>query len=162
MLLQSAHSLSAVCELICADWCQRDLGNKMAPSPALGIRALPGGHLSSGWEGAWMFAVQNRACPRSYVASACPRSYVASACPRSCFASAVHLLTLSSLRVGLRGTWDTLISFFYLFTLHPAHCPLLDTPPTFLPHSSSSSPLSMLEPPAYYPLSPQLWPVKSL
>ena len=125
----------------------------MAPSPALVVRALPGGHLSSGWEGAWMSAVQNRACPRSYVASACPRS---------CFASAVHLLTLSSLRVGLRGTWDTLISFFYLFTLHPAHCPLLDTPPTFLPHSSSSSPLSMLGPPAYYPLSPQLWHFKSL
>ena len=102
--------------------------------PTCCCKSLLGSHLSSGGEGARMSAAQNRACPRSCVASACPRS---------CFASAVHFLTLSSLRVCLRGTRDTLISFFYLFTLHPAHCPLLDTPPTFLPHSSSSSPLSM-------------------
>jgi hypothetical protein len=72
LLLQSAHSPSAVPvhELTCADWSQRDLREKMAPSPALGVRALPGGRFSSDGEGAWMSAAQNRAYPRSYVASA--------------------------------------------------------------------------------------------
>jgi hypothetical protein len=49
---------------------QRDPGHKMAPPPALAVRALPGGHLSSGREGAWMSVAQNGACPRSCVASA--------------------------------------------------------------------------------------------
>jgi hypothetical protein len=72
---------------ICTDWCQRDLRDKMAPSPALGIRALLGSNLSSGGKGAQMSAAQNRACPRSCVASACPRS---------CVTSAVHTLTCSN------------------------------------------------------------------
>ena len=59
MFLQSASSPSEVCELICADWSQRYAGDKMAPSPALGVRALPGGHLSYGREGAWMSGAQN-------------------------------------------------------------------------------------------------------
>jgi hypothetical protein len=45
---------SAVCTLTCADWSQRDLGDKMAPSPALGVRDLLGSHLSSGGEGGRM------------------------------------------------------------------------------------------------------------
>jgi hypothetical protein len=61
---------SAVCALTCTDWSLRDLGHKMAPSPALEVRVLPGGHLSSGGEGAWMSQSQNGACPRSCVASA--------------------------------------------------------------------------------------------
>jgi hypothetical protein len=51
-LLQFSWSPSAVNELICANWSQRDPGQKMAPLPALAVRALPGGHLSSGREGA--------------------------------------------------------------------------------------------------------------
>ena len=47
-------------ELICADWSQRDLGHKMAPSPALEVRAIPGGHLSSGGKGAQMSGARNR------------------------------------------------------------------------------------------------------
>jgi hypothetical protein len=54
LLLQSAHSPFAVLELTCADWSPRDLGHKMAPSPAPAVRALPSGHLSSGREGARM------------------------------------------------------------------------------------------------------------
>jgi hypothetical protein len=70
LLLQSARSPSVVCKLICADWSQRNPGDKMAPSPALGVRALLGSYLSSGGEGALMSATQNRVCPRSCVASA--------------------------------------------------------------------------------------------
>jgi hypothetical protein len=44
----------AVSTLTCADWSLRDMGHKMAPLPALAVRALPAGHLSSGREGAWM------------------------------------------------------------------------------------------------------------
>ena len=40
-------------------WSLRDPGHKMAPSPALAIRALLGGHLSSGGEGAWMPGARN-------------------------------------------------------------------------------------------------------
>ena len=68
-LLQSDYSPSAVRELICADWSQRDPGDKMAPSLALGVRTLPGGHFSSGGEGSWMSAAPNRACPRNCVGS---------------------------------------------------------------------------------------------
>jgi hypothetical protein len=35
---------SAVCLLTCTDWSLRDMGHKMAPSPAQAVRALPGGH----------------------------------------------------------------------------------------------------------------------
>jgi hypothetical protein len=52
LLLQSALSPSAVNELTCADWSQRDPGHKMAPSPTLAVKALPCGHFSSGKEGA--------------------------------------------------------------------------------------------------------------
>ena len=78
LLLLFSSSPSAFCELTCTDWSQRDLGDKMAPSLALAVRALPGGHLASGGEVAWMSAAQNRACPRSCVSSACPRNCVAS------------------------------------------------------------------------------------
>ena len=50
-LLQSAHSPSTVRELTYADWSQRDLGHRMAPLPALVVRALPGGHFSSSLAG---------------------------------------------------------------------------------------------------------------
>ena len=83
-LLQFSWSPSAVHELICADWSQRDPGHKMAPLPALAVRALPGGHLSSGGEGSWMSGGQNEVCPSSCVNSVCPRS---------CVASVVHTLT---------------------------------------------------------------------
>ena len=63
----------------CADWSLRDPGHKMAPSPALAVRALSYNHLSSGGEGAQMSGAQNGVCRRSCVASACPRSCVASA-----------------------------------------------------------------------------------
>ena len=55
------------------------------------------------------------------------------------------------------------LNFIFLL-IHFTSCSLPPPgyPPTFLPHSSSSSPLSMLGPPVYYPLSPQLWHVKSL
>ena len=53
-LLQSTRLPSAVRELTCTDWSQMDPGHKLAPSPALVIRALPGGHFSSGREGARM------------------------------------------------------------------------------------------------------------
>ena len=79
-----------------------------------------------------MSAVQNRACPRSYVASACPRS---------CVASAVHFLTLSSLRVCLRGTRDTLISFFLL--IHFTSCSL---PPPGYPSYIPSTFLLLFSP----------------
>ena len=58
-LLQSASSPSAVCELTQTDWSLRDQGHKMAPSPALVVRALPGGHLFSGIEGARISGAQN-------------------------------------------------------------------------------------------------------
>jgi hypothetical protein len=45
-------------------------GHKMAPLPVLEVTALPGGHLSSGGQGARMSGAQNRVCPRSCVASA--------------------------------------------------------------------------------------------
>ena len=70
---------SAVCMLTCTDWSLRNLGPKMAPSPAQAVRALPGAHISSGREGAWMSGARNRVCPRSCVTSACPRSCVTSA-----------------------------------------------------------------------------------
>jgi hypothetical protein len=41
--------------LTCADCSPRELGHKMALSPASAVRALPGRHLSFGGEGAWMF-----------------------------------------------------------------------------------------------------------
>ena len=59
LLLQSARSPSAVCELTWADWSQRDPGQKMAPPPALAVRALPDGHLSSGREGVQMSGARN-------------------------------------------------------------------------------------------------------
>jgi hypothetical protein len=65
----SAVSPSAVCELTCADWSLRDARHKMAPSPALAVRALPGKHFSSGREGAWMSGARNGVCPRICVAS---------------------------------------------------------------------------------------------
>jgi hypothetical protein len=83
---------SAVCMLTSTDWSPRDPEHKMAPSLALAVRALPAGHLSFGGEGAQMSGAQNRACPRSCVASACPRS---------CVASAVCSLTLHSPRADL-------------------------------------------------------------
>ena len=45
-------------------------GTQMVLSAALEFRALPGCHLSSRGEGALMSGTQNRACPRSCVASA--------------------------------------------------------------------------------------------
>jgi hypothetical protein len=61
---------SAICMLTCTDWSLRDVGYKMAHSPALAVRALPGGHLSSGGEGARMSGVRNGVCHRSCVPSA--------------------------------------------------------------------------------------------
>jgi hypothetical protein len=66
---------------------ERDPGHKMAPTPVLPVRALPGRYLSSGEEGAWMSGTQKVG------GGGCPRSCVASACPRSCVTSAVHTLT---------------------------------------------------------------------
>ena len=50
----------------------------MAPSPALAVRALLGGHLFYSREGSWMFGAQNGVSPTSCVSSACPRSCVPS------------------------------------------------------------------------------------
>jgi hypothetical protein len=69
LLLQSAHSSFTVRELTCTDWSPRDLGQKMAPSPVLEVRALSDGYFSSGGEGAQMSGAQNGVCPRSCVAS---------------------------------------------------------------------------------------------
>jgi hypothetical protein len=68
-LLQSACSPSTVYMLTCTSWSQREPGHKMAPSPALVVRALPGDQLSSGGEGMWLFGAHNGACPRGCVVS---------------------------------------------------------------------------------------------
>jgi hypothetical protein len=83
---------SALCTLTCADWSLRDPGHKMAPSPALGVWALLGIQLSSGWDGAQMSVAETGVCLRSCVTFTFPRS---------CVASAVCLLTLRSLRADL-------------------------------------------------------------
>jgi hypothetical protein len=75
---------SAVCVLTCTDWSPRDLGHKMAPSPALVVRVLPRGHLSSVGEctrmsGAWNGGLSQKLC--HFCLS------------QSCVASAVHTLT---------------------------------------------------------------------
>ena len=61
---------SAVCTVTCTDWSPRDMGHKMALSPALEVRALLGRHLSSGGEGARMSGAPKGVCPRSCVSSA--------------------------------------------------------------------------------------------
>jgi hypothetical protein len=61
---------SAVCTLTWRAWSLRDPGHKIAPSPAPAVRALPGGHLFSGGEGAQMSGAWNRVCPRSCATSA--------------------------------------------------------------------------------------------
>jgi hypothetical protein len=60
---------SAVCMFTCTDWSLKDTGHKMALSPALEVRALPGRHLSSGGEGARMSGAQNGVSPSSCVTS---------------------------------------------------------------------------------------------
>jgi hypothetical protein len=60
---------SKVCMLICTNCSLRNVGPKMALSPALKFRAHQGGHLSSVVESAQISWAQNRICPRSCVAS---------------------------------------------------------------------------------------------
>ena len=88
---------STVCMLTCMDWSPRDPGHKMAPSPALVVRSLPGGHLSSGREGAQMSGAQNGVCPRSCFTSTCPSSYVA---------SVVHTLTCADWSLSTLNDFD--------------------------------------------------------
>ena len=66
-LLQSASSPSPVRKLTCTYWSLSDPGHKMAPSPALVVRALLGSQFFSGGEVAWISGAQNGACPRSCV-----------------------------------------------------------------------------------------------
>jgi hypothetical protein len=94
---------SAVCVLTCIDCSSRDLGHKMAPSPALAVRALPGGHLSSGGEGALMSGAQNGGLSQKL----CHFCLFQKLC---CFCSPLaHPLQFVSwpVQTGLRGTHDT-------------------------------------------------------
>jgi hypothetical protein len=71
--------------LTCTNWSLRDRKHKMALSPPLAVRALPGRHLISGRDGTWISGARNGVCPRSCFVSAYPRSCVTSVvCTLSC------------------------------------------------------------------------------
>ena len=91
-LLQSNSTPST--DLICTDCSLRDLGPMMTHSLAPAVRVLPGGHLSSGRECAWMSGAQNGVCHRNCVATVCPRI---------CVATVVNTLTSQN---SLQGTQD--------------------------------------------------------
>jgi hypothetical protein len=86
-LPQSARSPSTVHELTCADWSLRDPGHKMAPSPALVVRALAGGHLSSGGEGAGCLEPRKWPVPEAVLLlhSSCSPAHTAPEGPIVCF-----------------------------------------------------------------------------